>query len=236
MTPSGPFEKQGLLGYGYLKKAGALDSWQWWPKDLTSKTVADIGCFTGGLTMYLGSRNPKIVYAVDELPDHLAQCRYLAQIFDLPNIITIESSLYNLLSHIEIESLDMILLSGVLYHLSDMLVGLYMMKKLLKPGGSLIIETNAVNDFKRSYANYGRFYNGMWWQPSGLCIEDMCEHMGLKDVEVRFYQSHRCLVRCINSGEDIPFKRGMNWEFENLKDAQPRHKKNIMAPVKSRWF
>jgi SAM-dependent methyltransferase len=235
----GRFEKEGILGEGYLEIAGALDSWAWWPEDLTGQVVADVGCFTGGLSLYLAARNPSVVYAVDELPGHLAQCAYLAEVFQMKCIISVQSSVFFLLEHLPENALDLVLLSGVLYHLSDMLVGLYVMRCLLKPGGTLLIESNAVNDFTHSYANFGRFYAGMWWQPSGLCIQDMCDFMGFEDTEVRFYKADRCLVRTIRSDKDIPFKRGMHWRFDSLRDARPRPMdQGVMAPVKAlpqRW-
>jgi len=230
----GQFKKEGILGDGYLEIAGALDSWAWWPEDLTGQAVADVGCFTGGLSLYLAARNPSIVYAIDELPDHLAQCAYLAEVFQVKCITPVQSSTYFLSKHIAENTLDLILLSGVLYHLSDMLVGLYALRCLLKPGGTLLIESNAVNDFDRSYANFGRFFAGMWWQPSGLCIQDMCEFMGFEDTEIRFYQDNRCLVRTKRSDGDIPFRRGLFWEFNSLEDARSRTMNpDIMAPVEA---
>ena len=231
----GAFRKEGILGEEYLRLAGLLDHWGWWPKDLTGRIVADIGCFTGGLSLYLAARNCSLVYAVDEIPQHLQQCAYLAEVFEQNRIRPVEASVFSLLEQIPEGSLDLILFSGVLYHLSDMLVGLYVLRRLLKPGSLLLIETNAVDDFKQSYANFGRFYAGMWWQPSGLCVQDMCEFMGFEDTEIRFYQQNRCLVRTTRSSSmDIPFRRGLNWKFELLQDAIPRPMDpGVMAPVES---
>jgi SAM-dependent methyltransferase len=228
----GPFSKRGLMGKGYLRIAGALDAWGWWPDDLTGSRVADIGCFTGGLTLYLAARRPTVVYAVDELSDHIAQCGYLAEVFRLGAVRPVEASLYRLDEQVAPGSLDLILLSGVLYHLSDMLVGIHMMRRLLAPDGVLIIESNAIDDVEHSYANFGRFYKGMWWQPSALCVADMCEFMGFTDTQVRFYEKGRCLARCVRSTEEIPFKRGMNWEFASRRDARPRTEdERVMAPA-----
>lgn len=232
----GPFTKPGFLGEQYLQIAASFDHWGWWKQDLTGQTVADVGCFTGGLSLLMAARGATKVYAVDELPDHLAQCNYMAEVFKTPHVEIVKSSAYHLDQHIAKESLDLLLLSGVLYHMSDMLVGLYGLGKLLKPGGTLLIETNAVNDYKRSYANFGRFFAGMWWQPTALCVKDMCEFMGFNNVEVRFYKEGRCLVRAVKSADDIPFKRGMNWQFVSLRDAETRTMDcNIMAPAAFNW-
>jgi SAM-dependent methyltransferase len=233
----GPFVKQGFLDDGYLKIAGLLDAWRWWPRDLAGMNVADVGCFTGGLTLLMAARNPDRVFAVDEVPEHLQQCDFLCRSFAVENVETLESSLFDLHRKLARESFDLILLSGVLYHLSDMLVGLLVMRELLRPGGVLIIETNAMNDKTRSFANFGRFCGGMWWQPSALCVQDLCKFTGFKPSEARFYMDDRCLLRAERGEDDIPFKRGLNWRFEDLKDARRRSMdRRTMAPVYQRLF
>jgi len=228
----GLFQKEGILGDNYLGIAGLLDQWGWWPPSLDGLSVADIGCFTGGLTLLIASRGAKIVYAVDEIPEHLHQCEFLCRVFKRSNVKTIQASLYNLHEHIKCDCLDLVLLSGVLYHLSDMLVGLLMIRNLLKVGGTLLIESNAVSDFRHSYANFGRFYNGMWWQPSALCLKDMCEFTGFKRPEIRFYIGNRCLARTVRAEERIPFKRGINWKFDSLRDERPKPTDHsVMAPM-----
>jgi SAM-dependent methyltransferase len=229
----GPFRQEGFLGDSYLMIAGTLDHLGWWPSNLSGAEVADIGCFTGALTLFLAARGASRVYAVDEVPEHLDQCRFLSEVFGLANVHSIEASIYQLNDCIPSGSLDLILCAGVLYHLSDMLVGLYAMRLLLKPGGSLVIETNAIDDNRRSYANFGRFFAGMWWQPTSLCIRDMCEFMGYVDTDIHFHRSGRCLVRTTRGSDDIPFKRGMNWQFESLRDAETRStNRQLMAPAR----
>jgi SAM-dependent methyltransferase len=218
----GPFRKQGLLGESYLRIAGALDQWAWWPARFDGLHAADVGCFTGGLSLLMADRGAAVVYAADEIPENLAQCEFLAQVFTKESIRPILRSAYHLRGDIRPGSLDLILLSGVLYHMSDMLVGLYAMRELLKPGGLLLIQSNGIDDFQHSYANFGRFVAGRWWQPTGLCVKDMCEFMGYGNCEVRFYSPGNCLARAFRAEGDIPFKRGLNWPFEDRRDSQPR--------------
>jgi SAM-dependent methyltransferase len=224
---------EGLLQESYLEVAGFLDSWEWWPLSLKGQTVADVGCFTGGLSLLMGHRNAEKVCAIDEVPEHLAQCRFLAELFRVESVQCLESSLYELPKKMPPGSLDLILLSGVLYHLSDMLVGLLSLQTLLKPEGVLIIESSAIECFEHSYANFCRFCGGAWWQPTALCIQDMCMFTGLNRPEIRFYTKGRCLARTVKKpGAQIPFRRGINWKFSSLRDEIPRSMDlSIMTPA-----
>ncbi len=228
----GPFQKEGLLGDDYLRIAGGFDEWGWWPARLDGMRVADVGCYTGGLSLLMANRGADVVYAVDEIPENLAQCAFLSRIFGAKTVHPLLQPAYRLRESIPPGSLDIILLSGVLYHMSDMLVGLYAMRELLKPTGVLLIQSSGVDDFTHSYANFGRFCAGRWWQPTGLCLQHMCELMGLRDPEVRFYDSHNCLARAFPDATDIPFKRGLNWKFSDIHDARPRSlDPSLMAPA-----
>jgi SAM-dependent methyltransferase len=228
----GPFRKEGLLGDEHLRIAGGLDQWGWWPECFEGMRVADIGCFSGALALLMAHRQADLVYAVDEIPQHLAQCAFLVKTFHVSTVCLIEESAFELQGHIAPGSLDMILLSGVLYHMSDMLVGLHAMRNLLKPGGQLIIQSYAVDDFEHSYANFGRFVAGRWWQPTALCITDMLDFMGYLDPDLRFYEPQYCLARARRAPHEIRFKRGLNWHFEDRSDAVPRSlATELMAPV-----
>jgi len=128
---------------------------------------------------------------------------------------------------------DLIVLSGVLYHLSDMLVGLYALRRLLKPGGVLLIESNAVGDDDASYANFGRFFAGMWWQPTTLCIRDLCAFMGYEGAETSMYRADRCVGRAVRGKEEPSFRRGLNWDFADLRDSVARTlDPSVMAPAR----
>lgn len=229
----GPFSKTGLLGGHYLRIAGLFDHLGWLPQDLSGMRVADVGCFTGGLTALLASRGAALVHGVDEMPEHLEQCHFLVRAFGLANVELHEASLYQLEKFIPEAGLDLVLLSGVLYHLSDMLVGLSVLRRLLKPGGVLLIETNAVIDDQRSYANFGRFFAGMWWQPTTLCVRDLCEFTGFEKPETHAYDPTRCLARAFRGTSEIPFVRGMNYSFGRIHDLKPRPMDpRVMAPAR----
>ena len=212
---------------------GTLDALGWLPASLEGMTVADVGCFTGGITALLAHRGAERVVAVDEVGSHVEQCRVVVSAFGLQDKVDlIDESLFALPTLLPARSFDLVILSGVLYHLSDMLVGLYALRTLLREGGTLIIETNAVHDDQHSYANFGRFYAGMWWQPTTLCVKDMCEIMGYQEVETYPYVPSRCLARAVRSEEGPPFRRGLHWPFDDISDAVRRTvDPRIMAPA-----
>jgi SAM-dependent methyltransferase len=219
----GPFTKEGVMKDNFLHIAGHWDAWGWWPQDMQGLRVADIGCLTGGLTMLVAHRGAEEVLAVDQIPEHLDQCSYLSEVFGLKNVRTLTASLYDL-PQMDVGKFDVVILSGVLYHLSDMLVGILVMRELLKVGGTLLMETAAVGDDEHSYADFGRFAIGMWWRPSTLCVKDMCEFMGMSEVEVKMYWPDRCFARARKSSdEQIRFRRGLNYPFGELKDAVARN-------------
>lgn len=230
----GTFRIDGLLGEHYLQILGALHELGWLPRDIDGQRVADIGCYTGGVALYLAHIGAAQVYAIDEVVGNLDQCRYLAEVYAKPQVETIDASIYHLTRHIAQGSLDIVACFGVLYHLSDMLLGLYVMRELLKEGGLLLLETNAVNNAKESYANFGRFYAGMWWQPTTLCVRDMLEFMGFVDIDIVVHQPSRCLAKACRASGDLRFKRGINWHFPSIRDLEARSlDPTIMAPAGS---
>ena len=181
----------------------------------------------------LAHRGAKRVVAVDEVASHVEQCRLVVNAFGLGDRVElVDKSLFALPGLLSPRSFDLVVLSGVLYHLSDMLVGLYALRTLLREGGTLLIETNAVHDDQHSYANFGRFYAGMWWQPTTLCVQDMCKIMGYTEVETYAYVPSRCLARAVRTEDEIAFRRGLNWPFPDVLDVVARTvDSRIMAPA-----
>jgi SAM-dependent methyltransferase len=228
----GDFVMPGLFGTSHEIIVNHLTTMGWLPTDLSNLRLADVGCFTGGIAKILAERHASVVFAIDEIPTHTEQCQLVKDAFDLSNIRVITDSLYQLPKFIQLNSLDLIILSGVLYHCSDMLVALLTLRDLLKPSGTLLIESFAVNDFEKSYANFGRFFAGAWWQPSALCISDLCEFSGFNKPEIKFHDKERCFTKAVKNPSPIPFKRGMNYQFANIHDEKPRPTDaSIMRPA-----
>ena len=219
----GPFREEGLLSARFLDFVGALDEWGWWPERLDGLTTADIGAFTGGVSAIMAHRGAAKVFAVDEMPGHVRQAQVVADAFRLKAVEPVQASLYDVPQRLGHGSLDVILCGGVLYHCSDMLVAMIALQEALRPGGVLLLETNAVRDVENSYANFGRFVAGMWWKPTGACLVDLCRFAGFDEPDVRFYHSGRALVRATKPADArVRFRRGMNWRFDDVHDDEER--------------
>lgn len=231
----GAFMAEGFLGSGYLEMVGAIDRLAWWPKSLAGQNIADVGCFTGGVSAILAARGVKNVLAIDEIPEHIGQCEVVKGAFSLDNIETRVASAYELDKIAGAGSLDGIFVGGVLYHLSDMLAGLVVLRRSLKSGGWIIVESNVDESENRSYANFGRFVGGMWWQPSVLAVRDLLEFAGFSDIETEVYRRNRLIARAVSTGTEIPFRRGFPIPFGDVHDTEMRTlDPSVMAPA-TRW-
>ncbi len=223
----------GFLGTDYLTMVGAIDANGWWPNDLTGLSIADVGCFSGGVTAILASRGATVT-AIDEIPEHIEQCKLVLEALDLSEVRTVEASGYRVPEAVGEGTLDGIFLGGVLYHYSDMLTGLMTLRRALKPGAWLVLETNADEDEKRSYANFGRFYAGMWWQPSVAAVRDLLEFAGFDDIETQVFRRNRLIARAVRSDREPPFTRGLPYDLGDVHDDETRTlDAGVMEPATS---
>ena len=137
----GPFTMPGLLGTDYLNVAALLKEWRW-AADLRGKTCADVGCFSGGLSLSLAAQGAAQLHSIDEVPEHVEQCRLTASALGCTQIECHRMSLYEMPQRFAPRTFDLILLSGVLYHLSDMLVGLYAVREWLRGEAAQVVDHN----------------------------------------------------------------------------------------------
>jgi len=97
------------------------------PNDLTGKTVLDIGCNEGALSIEAKKRNAKYVLGIDYGVKFIKKAKFIAKELNLEidyKVANIEDRefLYNL------PKFDIICFIGIFYHLSDCNVPLYLSK------------------------------------------------------------------------------------------------------------
>lgn len=204
-----------------------LDRWRalgWLPADLIGRRVADIGGWNGGMVIDLIRAGASVVN-VEEVPPHAEQFRFVRETLRLPpeRAALIGDTLYRMPWFPETRELDLIVLSGVLYHLSDMIVALKTVYDCLRAPGTVLIHTQAAPEGPYPYANFGRFQQGVWWQPSIGCIHEMLAMVGFDQIDAEPYLEREAILRAVKvTPRQMAFKRGLNYPFADILDARPR--------------
>jgi tRNA (mo5U34)-methyltransferase len=184
-----------LGDYPYVKWKRFADSI---PRDLTGKTVLDIGCNGGFYAIEMKRRGADRVLGVDFDEDYLAQARFAADVAGL-DIEFRRLSVYDVGALGE--RFDLVLFMGVLYHLRHPLLALDLIRQHVV--GDLMVfqsmqrgatevgpvepdyhfwNTDLFEDrrfpklhfVERSYANDPT----NWWIPNRACVEAMLRSAG----------------------------------------------------------
>ena len=172
------------------------------PKDLSGKSVLDIGCNSGFFSLEMKKRGSERVVGVDIMPHLLAEARFASHWFNLP-LELYECGAYDVRS-LDI-SFDVIVFIGVLYHLKHPLYALEQIASICKdtmyfqsvvrgPGG----DVNPADDYPvnevavfdqpawpKLYFIEKKF-NGdesNWWFATRSCLKAMLRTAGFRTVE-----------------------------------------------------
>jgi tRNA (mo5U34)-methyltransferase len=172
------------------------------PKDLTGKSVLDIGCNGGFYSIEMKKRGAARVLGVDFDEDYLAQARFAAQVTGL-DIDFRQLSVYDVGALGE--RFDVVLFMGVLYHLRhpllalDLLyehaVGDLLVFQSMQRGSKEVEEVAENYDFwqtemfdKAGYPKLHFIENRYaddptnWWVPNAACAEAMLRSSGFTIV------------------------------------------------------
>lgn len=167
-----------------------------------NKDVFDIGSWTGGTALIL-SLLSKNVYSIEEVNKYAETTQYLIDSFDIKNLKIENRSLYGCNSDDLYEKFDIIYFPGVIYHLSDPLLGLRILYNACKIGGSIFIETEGLNS-EEPYCVYEGsqiYYSGdkedrdrggwNWFLPSPEALKRMLYAAGFDNIEIKFAENGR---------------------------------------------
>jgi tRNA (mo5U34)-methyltransferase len=172
------------------------------PKDLTGKSVLDIGCNGGFYSMEMKKRGAARVLGVDFDEDYLAQARFAAQVTGL-DIEFRQLSVYDVGALGE--RFDVVLFMGVLYHLRHPLLALDLLYEHVV-GDLLVFQSmqRGSKDVEEVAENYDFWQTEMfdraaypklhfienryaddptnWWVPNAACAEAMLRSAGFAIV------------------------------------------------------
>ena len=175
------------------------------PKDLSGKSVLDIGCNAGFYSMEMKRRGAERVVGIDSDDRYLAQARLAAETLGYDNVEFRNLSVYDVAALGE--TFDVVIFMGVLYHLRHPLLALDLIRE--HAAGDLLIfqsmqrgsmelmpleedypfQEEAIFDdsrypklhfVERQYAN--DWTN--WWVPNRACAEAMLRASGFS-IETR---------------------------------------------------
>jgi len=173
------------------------------PKDLTGKSVLDVGCNAGFYSLQMKRRGAARVVAIDTDEQYLAQARFAAKVSNA------EIEFHNLSVYRVAdlrEQFDLVLFMGVLYHLRHPLLALELLhehavrdlmvtQSLLRGSKETtnlssdypFWEQDAFNDdaFPRMHFVEKRFANDPtnWWIPNRACFEAMLHSTGFEILD-----------------------------------------------------
>jgi tRNA (mo5U34)-methyltransferase len=200
-----------LGDYPRCKWEGFADSV---PKDLSGRTVLDLGCNAGFYAFEMKRRGAERVVAVDNDARYLAQARLASRVLDI-KIELRQLSIYEI-QRLK-EKFDLVLFLGVFYHLRHPLLALDLIhehvardllvfqsmqrgsEKVLPVGADYPFgETGifAQPDFPATYF-IEKSYSGdptNWWIPNRACAEAMLRSAGFEIVahpEIEVYVCRR---------------------------------------------
>jgi len=167
--------------------------------DFRGKKVLDIGCWDGLYSFEAEKRGASEVYATDLI----SQRSYMLPTFELarealgskvkhfPHV-----SVYDVEKELGVRDFDIVIYCGVYYHLKDPLRSICSLRRVMKEGGTLLIEgaiidlghvpppaTPHVGPRKSSHDVFARFYyreqfrgeDSNWWVPTIPCLREWVE-------------------------------------------------------------
>jgi ubiquinone/menaquinone biosynthesis C-methylase UbiE len=141
--------------------------------NLSGKTTLDIGTVNGCTAFEMERRGAAKVFAMDIFgPEHFG----FNKLHELLNskVTHLQSSLYYLPEFFEDQTFDLIVYSGVIYHLRNPMTSVDAIYKVLKDGGTLVVETAAVDTPTPKALPDGDYRKKMQW--IGWCKGAECNH------------------------------------------------------------
>lgn len=163
--------------------------------DFRDKKVLDIGCWDGLWSFEAEKRGAALVYATDDISQRsfseqptftLAHEVLRSRVKYVPNV-----SVYDVRT-LGIEDFDVVVFSGVYYHLKHPLLALATLRQVMATGGAMIVEGPVIDNVRDSFATF--FYRDTfaddvsnWWVPTRRCLREWieCSYFDILSEELR---------------------------------------------------
>lgn len=189
---------RGLLNAARLREGG-IDLW-----DLVhGRDCCVVGSWCGYEVLLLHGMGARSVDAVEEVKTFAQWTYRQAGAFGVPSNVT-DVSLYDIPSKDlrGAPKYDLLYVPGVLYHCSDTVCALAILRLMLKPGGMLLFES-MVDGRTDMFSGYrGPSVVGWnWWMPTGTCYIQMMRDVGFSACQqIDFVDGRGWFVGTAQSG------------------------------------
>jgi SAM-dependent methyltransferase len=165
------------------------------------KDVLDVGCWTGGTTLLLAALGSRVV-ALEEVRKYAETAAFLAQSFGLDGQVKVHPISLYACNHADwYDRFDIVHFPGVIYHLSDPLVGLRILFNALRAGGTILVESAGI-DHPEPYCRFDGsmiWHSGdkenlnrggwNWFMPSPSALARMMREAGFEHVETLWHHA-----------------------------------------------
>lgn len=166
------------------------------PKDLSGKSVLDLGCNAGFFSFEAKKRGADYVCGIDLKEPYIEQANFCSKVLKLDVD-------FRVLSIMDLNTLgrdfDYVFFVGLLYHCPEVFAALKSAAQVCKH--KLILET-AIHPYNEDYplvrfvrnSHYKSHTKGSlpgWWHPNMTALRDMLLELGFKKVETLFKKGGR---------------------------------------------
>ena len=214
----GTFKLRGMMENRHIGVMARMIDAAFLDRDLSGKLICEIGPWTGGMTLLLAAMDAK-VEAFEEVRKYADCINFLAESFRVA-VGCEASSLYRVLDY---PYADTVILSGVLYHVSDPVLALRRCFDFLKVGGRVIVETMvcASTHPVLHYIGPSVVASGSkermdrtgwnWYAPSCRAVKKMLHDVGFEKIQLLKPEADR-LICCATKEAEKPICRaGLNY-------------------------
>lgn len=212
----GPFKLEGRMGDRHIRLfCNYLSCFDLGLSDIQGKDIFDIGCWTGGTSLLLIALGNRVT-AIEEVKKYAYTVKYLANAFGIQRDLIVEAkSLFDCNDDSYYARFDVVHFSGVIYHLTDPIIGLRIVFNSLRPGGICLVESAGIDsdDLICRCEGCSSYHMGTqenldrggwnWFIPSKPTLKLVMENVGFKNVETKFIDGRLYAVGIKKQWEDI---------------------------------
>jgi SAM-dependent methyltransferase len=161
--------------------------------DLTGKDCLDIGTMEGVIPVLMKRRGASGVVAYDRPSALTARIEAVKNRFGVDFTFVSGVPLAGLPARLDYRTFDVVVMSGLLYHLFSPLSGLATARGLLRNGGLMILETTAViDDTPAMHLNTNfRFLGEAYFLPTLASLDYLVRFLRMEIIDCAYVESHR---------------------------------------------